>query len=376
MHGKKFLFLAGVMVLALATVCAADIVKDVAPAITLIEPTAGCPGTIATLTGTDFDPETLGQYPGREVQFRVVGVWTDAFVLFLTWTDTEIVFEVPTWPLAPASYFVRVYDDNRDPGSKESNYVNFTVKDCSSPTTITPDLGPCGNYRIKLENPTGIGFGASQDTISGVGATGVYRTVRMAASQGEYIPLKIPTWNNGKVEFKFLQFFEDLDGDFIQDGNEPTIEWCEGLNLQNWNVFIKYVFYKDSDSSAGYSDGDMLYQVESSNPLVFELTNDPFITGLNPKALTKNRRSRLKVLGVNFGLQQAGDEVRLGRLSHYNGDPLNNGKVFAVIKTWSNTKIKVKFFKGVPNAWKGTKKFVWVVKDGVASNAKKVTILP
>jgi hypothetical protein len=373
MHGKKFLFLAGVMVLALATVCAADIVSQ--PAITLIEPTAGCPGTIATLTGTDFDPETLGQYPGREVQFRVVGVWTDAFVHF--WTDTEIVFEVPTWPLAPASYFVRVYDDNRDPGSKESNYVNFTVKDCSSPTTITPDLGPCGNYRIKLENPTGIGFGASQDTISGVGATGVYRTVRMAASQGEYIPLKIPTWNNGKVEFKFLQFFEDLDGDFIQDGNEPTIEWCEGLNLQTWNVFVKYIFYGDTDSTASYTDGDFMYQVESSNPLWFELTDDAFITRLNPKKIAKGKASRLRIIGVNFGpTQEPGDEVRLGRNSQYLSDPFNSGKVFQTIKKWSNTKIVVKFFKGVPNAWKGTNKYVWVVKDGVASNKRRVEILP
>jgi hypothetical protein len=342
-----------------------------------MDPTAGCPGGIITLTGTNFDPEGIGRIPGRELQMKISGTWTN-LVSVRSWNDTQIEFEIPGWTMGPGNYKVRVWDGNRTPlANRRSNEVVLTVKDCNSPTTITPDSGPCSGAKIKLENPTGVGFGPAQDTISGAGATdGVFRTIQVSASQGNYIPLKVPRWTNLNVQFKFLQVFEDLDGDYLQDGNEPTIEWCEGLNLQTWNVYIKYIFYGDSDSSGTYSDLDMLYQVESSNPLVFELTDDPFITGLNPKALTKNRASRLKVLGVNFGLQQAGDEVRLGRLSQYNGDPLNNGKVFAVIKTWSNTKIKVKFFKGVPNAWKGTKKFVWVVKDGVASNAKKVTILP
>jgi hypothetical protein len=351
---------------------------DAVPTISLVvEPMAGCPGGLITLTGTNFDPELIGRIPGREVQMKISGQWTNLVSVY-SWNDLQIEFEIPGWVMPAGNYRVRVWDGNRTPlANRRSNEVILTVKDCNSPTTITPDSGPCSGAKISLANPTGVGFGPAQDTISGTGATdGVFRTVQVSASQGDYIPLSIPTWNNSQVKFKFLKFFEDLDGDFLQDGNEPTIEWCEGLNLQEWNVFIKYVFYKDSDSSTSYSDGDMLYQVESSNPLRFELTDDPFITGLNPKSLAKSPTSRLRVLGVNFGLQLAGDEVRLGSLRAYNTDPFNKGKVFSVVKKWSNTKIVVKFFRGVPNAWKGSNKKVWVVKDGVASNAKKITILP
>jgi hypothetical protein len=356
-----------------------NLVVSVAPAITLMDPRAGCPGGLITLTGTNFDPEGIGRIVGREVQVKISGVWTNLVSVY-SWTDLQVQFEIPAWEMPPGNYRVRVWDGNRTPqANKKSNEMVLTVKDCNSPTTITPDSGPCSGTKIALENPTGVGFGVAQDTISGAGATdGVFRTIQVSASQGvNYVPLKIPTWNNAKVEFKFLDFFEDLDGDWLQDGNEPSITWCDTLGLGTYNVKIKYIFYGDSDSSAGYSDGDMTYQVESSNPLIFELTDDPFITGLNHKQLAKAPTSRLRIIGANFGpTQLPGDEVRLGSLKAYNADPFNKGKVFSVVKKWSNTKIVVKFFRGVPNAWKGKNKKVWVVKDGVASNAKKMTILP
>jgi len=355
-----------------------DLVTDVAPVISAggIEPTAGCPGALVTLTGTNFDPETIGQIVGREVQFKISGNWTDVYVH--SWTDTQIVFEVPAWTLAPGNYLVRVFDDNRSPAAnKKSNSVNFTVMDCNSPTTITPDSGPCTTNNITLAGPTGIGFGAAQDTLTAAGATdGVFRVVQVSASQGNYIALQVPTWSNTEVKFKFKRFFEDLDGDYFQDANEPTIEWCDGLALGTWNVFIKYIFYGDSDSSGAYSGSDdIMYQVESSNPLIFELTDDPYVTALNPTTIVKG--SKLRIIGVNFGpTQQPGDEVRIGKKSQYETDPLNKGSVLSNVRNWSNTKVVVKFKQGVKNAWIPSTKYVWVVKDGQVSNRSAIKIIP
>ena len=362
------------------------IITSSAPVLTGIEPTAGCPGAQVTLTGSFFD---FGQIPGREVQIKATGssLWDTAAVdvPVISWNDDRIVFELPAWTFAPGNFMVRVYDDNRTPGQKPSNQLGFTVKDCNSPTVITPDSGPCSNNWIELTGPTGVGFGGAKDLISGVGATdGVYRVVQLSASQGDYIAIK-DSWSNPKAKFKFKNFFEDLDGDYLQDiASEPTLTWCNGLALGTYNVFLKYVIYEDTDGSAtiigggpgykGYSNNDLVYQVEASNPLVFELTNEPYIKTLNPSALSKGP-NRLRIIGQNFGpTQLPGDEVRLGKIGHYL-DPLNKGFVLSKVRMWSNTKIIVKFSPGVPNFWVGKRRHVWVIKDGVASNRRPVDIL-
>ena len=180
------------------------------------------------------------------------------------------------------------------------------------------------------------------------------------------------------MKFNFKDFYEDLQPrNFIQDAGEPVISACSGMNIGTYNLYVRSVFYEDTDSSGSFTGGDSIIQTEVTSPWHFELTDDAFITRLNPKKIAKGKASRLRIIGVNFGpTQEAGDEVRLGRNSQYLSDPFNSGKVFQTIKKWSNTKIVVKFFKGVPNAWKGTNKYVWVVKDGVASNKRRVEILP
>ena len=66
-------------------------------------------------------------------------------------------------------------------------------------------------------------------------------------------------------------------------------------------------------------------------------------------------------------------EVRIGKKKHYNTDPFTLGKVQR-IKSWSNTIIKVRV--KVRQAWEGKTRHVWVVKNGMVSNRKRVTILP
>ena len=343
----------------------------VAPVITAMDPMAGCPGAHVSLTGTDFDPENIGVIPGREVQFKISGTWTS--VPIYSWIDTEVVFEVPGWVMPPGNYKVRVYDQNRDPTFKWSNQVIFTLKDCNSPQTIVRSEGPCDTVKVVLSNPTGVGFGGAQDTISAPGANdGVYRTIMISTSQGEYIPTQITNWANTAVQFRFKNFFEDLDGDYIQGAGDVNLPWCNTLELGAWNVFIRYIFYTDVDNSDSYTDGDFIHQIESSNPLVYVLTDDLNITKLNPKAAPAD--TVIKIIGINFGATQDGGEVRLGTKPQYNNGALTKGKVQKRIRLWSNTKIKFKL--KVPAAWYPIlkKRYVWVVKAGEVSDKKYVDI--
>jgi hypothetical protein len=230
------------------------------------------------------------------------------------------------------------------------------------------NAGVCTNT-IKLMNPTSttFGFGNSQDQT----VKGIYGVVQFSASQGDYIAKNYLAWNPNEVKFKFKTFFEDLDGDFIQDGDEPDILMCDSLALGTYSVYIKYIFYLDDDTSGGYTQGDTMTQVETSNSVTFELTNVPYINQLNPKIISKYRR--LRILGINFGPTQTTGEVRLGTGNHYN-TPLAKGKIQDKVKKWSNTKIVVNF--RCRNTWKGTKKWVWVNKDGMTSNKRRITIDP
>jgi hypothetical protein len=173
------------------------------------------------------------------------------------------------------------------------------------------------------------------------------------------------------VKFRFKRFFEDLDGDFLQDANEPDILNCEGIPQDTHSVYIKYIFYLDDDVSGGYTDGDTVTRVETSNPVNFELTNEPAITQLKPNQRAKG--SRIRILGVNFGDNQAASEIRIGTRKQYNTGPFTKGLVMNRVRVWTDNKIIVRV--KARDAWQGTTKYIWVVKDGMVSNYKKVEIL-
>jgi hypothetical protein len=143
-------------------------------------------------------------------------------------------------------------------------------------------------------------------------------------------------------------------------------------------VQVCLIVYADSDDSGGYSGNeDTIYQVvKSKSEITYEVENTPYINRLNPKQVAKF--SRLKVIGNNFGPTQTTGNVHVGRAKHYNlmvGDPATpKGKIQDNVKLWSNTKVTVNF--RVHNSWKGTKKWVWVVKDGKVSNKRKIQIDP
>ncbi len=360
-----------------------------APTLDAVVPAAACPTGLIELRGSGFgDIRTDGE-DGVWLKKVPGGTWVELGTppnggpdAYYSWSDDLVIIEIPAWTFAPGNYRVKVRAGDAT-ATTDSAYLVITIYDCISPQEIevnndgnTTDFnaGPC-TATIELKNPTGdgtFGFGFPQDNPG----KGIYGVVQVSASQGDYIVKNYLTWNQSLVKFKFKTFFEDLDGDFLQDTNEPDILNCSDLALGTYSVYIKYVFYLDDDTSTSYTDGDTMTQVETSNPVTFELTNQPYINQLNPKQVSKFRR--LRVIGINFGPTQTTGQVHVGTGNHYNlmlGDPATpKGKIQDKVKLWSNTKVVVNL--RVRNSWKGTKKQVWVVKDGMVSNKRRLTILP
>ena len=354
-----------------------------APLISGVSPNAACPTGLIEISGSGFgDIRTSGEDYIQLFQKHTLpyGPWEEPILpSYYSWSDDLIIFEIPAWDFVPGNYKIRV---RTQAGTSPASASAITIYDCISPqeilvnNTLHSSLDPyfnagvCTNT-IKLKNGTGGGLFGIKDQVS----KGIYRVVQFSASQGDYIVLNELSAPAGEIKFKFKTFFEDLNGNFLQDGGEPTILMCSDLALGTYSVYIKYIFYIDS-GPAGYDAGDTMTQVETSNPVTFELTNQPYINQINPKQVSKFRR--LRVIGQNFGVTQTTGEVHVGTANHYNlmvGDPATpKGKIQAKVKLWSNTKVVVNF--RVRNAWKGTKKNVWVVKEGMVSNKRKVVILP
>jgi hypothetical protein len=325
-----------------------------------INPGSGTAGALVELTGEGFS-DTYWE-GAVQLKRRPEGdTWIDMPVHSLT--ENKIVFDIPCQTLMPGNYRVRV--DN-------SNQVVFTFKgdDCGCPG-VSPRSGPCKTV-VRLQDSCA-NFGPSQDTISSPGANdGTYRVLEVVSSQGVYTALNIRQWSQTLVRFNFKDFYEDFQPrNFIQDAGEPVISACSGMDIGMYNVYVRSVFYEDTDSSGSFTGGDSIIQTEATFPWLFQLTDGPGITALKPKQQAKG--SRLRILGVNFGGIQAASEIRIGKRKQYNTDPLAKGLVMNRVKLWSDNKVVVRL--RAKDAWQGTNKYIWVVKDGKASNFKKVEIL-
>jgi hypothetical protein len=341
-----------------------------------MEPNAGCPGAEIVITGSKFGDE---QTAGRFVQMKD-GTWVTIPVY--SWTDTQIVAVVPAWTFSPGLYTVRVKTEGGGNSVGIDPSVElFQVLDCPSAKVISDDSGgddqgPCEGT-ITLSGGTGK-FGSARDTISAPGAEeGVYRTVVIASSQGTYVagynpgpPADFITnhWSNTSVKFKLQTagWFVDEDDDFLKDTGEAVQQACEDLNLGTYAVYIKYIYYKDDDASGDYSNNDTMYQVESSNLILYELTNNPSVFNANPKSGVV-AKDIVKIIGANFGPTQTTGQVFTGSKSQYTSD---SGKLQDNVRMWSNTKIKIKI--KAPAAYAGKTKYLWVDKGGVQSNAVKL----
>jgi hypothetical protein len=234
------------------------------------------------------------------------------------------------------------------------------------------------------------------------------------ASEGgndyRWSPTIYTKWGVGEIKFRLSALFEDgiadpaepLESrDFLRSrgsgyGEPDPAEFytgdnlCNGVNLGVYSLFVRWVWFEDTDKSYDGSDasaftfGDVIHSVTTSNEMHLEVTNEPFLSKLNatqvvlyvdtPAPNTWNK-PRLIITGLNFGPQQTTGQVFIGTKAQYNAGSPIGGKLQTRIRQWSDTKIKIKV-KG-PVAWRGKTKVVWVVKDGVVSYpARTLKILP
>ena len=352
-----------------------------------IQPNHGCCGVMVTLRGQCFGAEHL---PGFSVQIRAVDPtpWFDVFAIH-AWTDTLIEFEIPCYFLAPGNYYVRV----KTPAGVSNSRV-FTVEGCPSLLTIDPLLGPCGTW-IKFFGEIG-DFGPAREQMFD-SYYGVRRVVDFKASSGTYTIVAYTSWNEDSKErsfrVAFYYFFEDgVDPNtgqrnFVRDDGssscpeEPMISRCEGLTLGLYSAYVKAIYFGDEDSSGGLSCGDTIFQVAKSDPVYFELTNEPIIYKLNPREIERSyvdgygetHMNVVRIFGHNFGpTQEFGDEVRIGSVNQYLSDPFTLGFVQNKVQ-WASTLIKAAVV--LPPSAEGKTGVLWVIKDGMVTNAKLITIL-
>jgi hypothetical protein len=241
----------------------------------------------------------------------------------------------------------------------------------------SPWTGPCGTW-IEV---VGSSFGSAQEEMSD--GTGVRRVVDFVAPSGTYTALKYRNWSDGRFEVRFLNFFEDLidpntdERNFVQDDasgacpQEPTIRKCGNLEIGVYALYVKSIYFDDADSSGALSCGDNISEVVSSDPVYFELTNEPTIFRLKPTEIEMG--GRLIIKGLNFGPTQGSGEVRIGNRKKAQRPTLGQGKLLNNTRLWSNTVIKVRLT--VPLKWGGKRGCVWVEKGGMKSNYKRLKIL-
>lgn len=337
-----------------------------------IQPNHGCCEAIVILRGENFGEE---HESGYSVQLQHPAEdWIDMPIY--SWTDTLIEFQIPCWIIMePGNYLIRVVT----PGGI-SNTRNYTLEDCPSKLTITPGNGTCGTW-IKVSISGSGSFSNLQTEIFEDQYHGVHYLVDFVSSQGTYTACNYRNWGSSSFEVQVNDFFQDdpdSDRNFIKDDgtgdcpDEPTIPRCDGIKLGQWAVYVKAIFFGDDNANGQLSCGDTIFQVIASDPLYFELKNQPVVHRIIP--LRIKRGSQFTTYGLNFGPVQGSAKLRVGTLTEAQTSVLGKG-VVQNVRFWSNTRIKAKLVADA-NWQIGSSLYLWVEKDGMKSNYQRFKMIP
>jgi hypothetical protein len=179
--------------------------------------------------------------------------------------------------------------------------------------------------------------------------------------------------NNPNIDIKLMRQGATYYLFAVNTKEEPVSGVSLQINLAQAPSMLDTLF--EGDRQLGVSDGQFtdtfgLYEVH-----VYRWkTGSPFIDRLKPRR--RLRGQRMTIVGANFGRDVGDGEVRIGRRRHYEDQALSRGRRLDSVKLWSPAEIRVVLSKSaVPKKWEGTKKYVWIEKEGEKSNCKKVTIL-
>ena len=245
------------------------------------------------------------------------------------------------------------------------------------------------------------------------GYHGLVHVLDFVSDTNTYTATVYDSWTNTSFRVLFGDVFIDQvdpntgKRNFVQDDGsslcpaEPLIRACENLYLGPYNIYVKAVHYGDDDSSNSLTCGDTIFEVEKSDPVVFELTAGPFVNKLNPWSISRAYYydhdgnpstpdvicdNQLTIFGGNFGVSQAaGDVVMIGLQSWFDSDPFTTGSgiVLPYVTFWDNTNIRVYLDKprvpGVAVTYNDPSNpiVIWVIKNGVPTEeALPIDVLP
>jgi hypothetical protein len=359
-----------------------------------LSPNSGTCGSYVLLTGEHFGSEHNSD---REIQLKSKdepgASWVHVPVR--SWSNTTVKWALPCWTFSPGNYNLRVYTE-----LGVSNWLVFTVEDHSTSIDSIPDSGPCGTW-ISLSGPGG--FGNWRRKVFGDGYHGVHHVIDFVSPTGTYTAKGYRNWTDTNLEVRIQNMFIDENDqctgqrNFIQDDaslvsctvdgipdspppcdndcaayvcpEEPDVYAYESMDIGTYSVYLKAIYFGDEDRSGGLSCGDTIFHVATSDELSFTL--EPYIDEVAPQEIV--RGDLLTIIGKNFGMDQMSGAVHIGSRTMAKAAELDQGKVLNTIEAWGDSEIMVKL--DLTPWWENKTKYVWIEKDGIKSNFRKITIL-
>jgi hypothetical protein len=177
-----------------------------------------CDGVV-TLTGNHFGDVKTTQ---RDVKIRLSSSVTWNVVPIMSWTSTQIEFEIPCWVYATGNYKVAVVTE-----TGTSNLEDLQLGSGATVASISPTSGLCR----ETITVTGTDFGTARDGVPAGQPDGIVKVVQVVSSSGTWQPTVYAGWSNTSFQFRWGDFFIDSDFDFIKDTSEPS---CSSARTWLW----------------------------------------------------------------------------------------------------------------------------------------------
>jgi hypothetical protein len=345
-----------------------------------MSPVVGTGTVRVTLTGTDFgnNGQLSSCGPYKVKVKRGPGDWISIPVI--SWSDSSIEWgfrALPAWGFEPyRRYKVKVTTPTGTSNLRKFYVLPGPEVDRMEDDTGNDAHGPVGRW-LKIFSTVNRTFSGArekwyEDPLGGTCPDyfGAIYVVTFTSSSGRYCATEYKNWNysgnNDSFEVKLDNLWEDSDGDYYQDGGEPT---GAPISFGSYSVQVCLIIYGDSNGNGGFSgDDDTVYQVvKSQQGIIYEVTGNPWITQLIPTSTPPSRPGdgkKVIVMGFNFGPTQGTSILHIGGKSWSVGHPK--------INIWQDHKIKFK----VPAYEAPFPKYkdVWVTVNGIDSNKAQLEI--
>jgi hypothetical protein len=205
------------------------------------------------------------------------------------------------------------------------------------------------------------------DAVFEDGYHGVRGVLTFKNASGTWIATKFMYCGYGCGKVRFKDFYQDKNGNYVQDIDEPFSSPAEFLS-GDYEVRNKVMYFGDEDGSGNFSLGDTIFNIYEGYIDTFTLTDWPIIYRLRPTECGPG--SIIKIVGYNFGDTQGNSIVHIGDRTFNSSSPR--------VRLWSDTAIKVR----IPNykcEWFHMDDYkyvtVWVTVNDADSNKKRLKVL-